>query len=407
MIRRGVAVSVAFVLAVGLLLPLRPFVLAAYHVQVAGRILASTRGMDAAMPLDPGNIQADLLPSADLSPVFAHLEAALENDDQFAQAWRLLGRAAARSGDYDRALSAFAECAKLRPGDPLIPVEKAAVHRTLLSSEPAQATQGLRQDWRDANISAHDLLLRGEEDRLAGEAGGALFWFDQALALDPTSGEAWFRTGQVHATEQDWLQAMEAFRKAERFLPNDGQVQFELGWALYKQAGDPTVAEPYLRRAVDLLPDDMWPTLRLAALLRADGRLAEALTLVRGAERAFPNDPWPLIYEGRILLELGEPDAALAPLQRATALAPPEAEAFYLLGQAATRQGRWEATIRDTQQAIALQPARDYYYVALGQAFRATGKVAEARGAFQQALRFNPQNVAAQQALAEIEGSAP
>ncbi len=407
MIRRAVAVSLTLLLTTGLLVWLRPFVLATYHVQAAGRILTGTLGPDATGPLDPSESPAGLLPAADLAPVFAHLEAALEADNRFAQAWRLLGRAAARSGDYNRAIDAFTECARLRPRDPLIPVEKAAVHRVLLATEPARAAEGLREDWRDADLSAHDLLLRGEADRLAGSSDDALFWFDQALALDPTFGEAWFRTGQVYAAQQDWRRAAEAFREAERSLPDDGQVQFEMGWALYEQTSDPAAAEPYLRRAVELLPDEMWPVLRLAAVLRAAGRLAEALDLARDAQHAFTDDPWPLIYEGRILLEQGEPDVALDPLQRATALTPPEAEAFYLLGQTYIRLGHWEQAIRASEQAIALKPAQDYYHVGLGQAYRAAGRLAEARDVFQKAIRINPQNESAQQALAEIEDAAP
>ncbi|NOZ05854.1 MAG: tetratricopeptide repeat protein [Chloroflexi bacterium] len=406
--RSGWTVAViGFVLFCGTILLLRHPLATFYHLEMGGHLLSATLGPEATGPLDPGTILRPA-PSPDrLIPAAEHFRAALNQDKENMQACRLLGRTAAWRGEYDTALTIFRYCRTIRPGDPLVPLEEAAVYRALARTDPQRARQGLREAWRDAGVSPAALIRHGEDERTAGNLDEALFWYDQALALDPGAGEAWYRIGLVRAAQMDWGGAVDAYQQAEATLPDDGHLQFEWGWAVYQQTGDARLGEPYLRRAVALLPDEMWPLLRLVALLRAEGRLDEAVELVHYAERRFPADPWPLIYEGRFALLRGNPQRARKTLQRVIEWFPPQAEAYFLVGQTYAQERNWPQAIAALQRAIALDPQHDYIFEALGQVYLASGQIAQARAAFEKALTQNAQNENALKGLQKTEEAHP
>ena len=402
-----IAAVIGFVLFHGTILLLRPRLTVLYHLEMGGHILSATLGSEAARPLDPGTILHSTPDPDRLIPAYDHFDAALHEDKTNLQACRLLARTAAYRGEYDTALTIFRYCGTIRPGDPLVPLEKIAVYRALAQSDPQRARQGMREAWSGAGVSLAALLRHGEDERTAGNLDEAIFWYDQVLALDPDSGEAWYRIGLVRAAQANWAGAIEAYQRAGALMPDNGHLQFEWGWAVYRQTGDARLAEPYLRRAVDLLPGDVWAPLRLAALLRAEGRMDEAMAVVHDAEQHFPAEPWPLIYEGRFDLFQGKWQQARKALQRVTEWFPPQAEAYFLVGLTYSQEKNWSRAIEELQRAITLEPDHDYFFEALGQAYLSSGRVAEARAAFEEALKQNPRNKDALQGLQKTEEAHP
>ena len=98
---------------------------------------------------------------------------------------------------------------------------------------------------RDANAAAvwnnlGVLELSARRPEAAADA------FRQAVAADPARGDAWQGLGAA-LVERDRPAAIDAWRRAERLLPRDYDLLFNLGVVLAESA-QPADALPYLER---------------------------------------------------------------------------------------------------------------------------------------------------------------
>jgi Flp pilus assembly protein TadD len=120
---------------------------------------------------------------------------------------------------------------------------------------------------REARVLFDELLARDPDDATtwnnlgvlefsSGRAAEAARAFRSAVAADPGRGDAWQGLGAA-LVDRDRPAAIEAWRKAERLLPDDYDLLFNLGMVL---AEGPTPAEalPYLERFVREAPRDRY-----------------------------------------------------------------------------------------------------------------------------------------------------
>jgi tetratricopeptide (TPR) repeat protein len=258
-------------------------------------------------------------------------------------------------------------------------------------------------------------LVLADSRRVQGDFAGALTAYQAALALKPSSADAQLGLGLVHALAGRNTEALAALRKAHELSRTDPDVLLELGrrlsgaeavamlqqavsgrpkWpeaelalataqlkagdaasaeaklkALLKQSPDSPIAiaqhgaalvalgryeeaEPKLKRALELIPNDFDTAFALAMLYEHTKRHEEAFTQYRNASDLKRENPDPLIAAARLGLALERPLLAGALLDKALERTPRSAQVLALYGEVLARRGDPKAARDFLQRAL-------------------------------------------------------
>lgn len=143
-------------------------------------------------------------------------------------------------------------------------------------------------------------------------------------------------------------------------------------------------AEPCLREAAALAPDDVrWPYY-LAQLYRDRGALEESAAFFEQVLRIQPEDPTTLFWLGDIRLEQGRPDEAEPLFARALALFPSSLSARYGLAQTALLEEDFRRAADLLEEILARNPEIGAVHYPLGMAYRGLGEDVRAEEHLQQ-----------------------
>jgi tetratricopeptide (TPR) repeat protein len=151
---------------------------------------------------------------------------------------------------------------------------------------------------------------------------------------------------------------------------------------------DPQHAEAL--RALGHIPRSANGHAQLAKSLASQGRLEEAVVLLRRAVQLAPVDATTLTNLGVALGMQGRHEEAIASLQSALELNPADARAHNNLGEALRRQGRLEEASAALRQAIRLRPDLSEAHNNLGLALFELGRIEQALACYRAALSLNP-----------------
>ena len=130
---------------------------------------------------------------------------------------------------------------------------------------------------------------------------------DRAMALQPDSGEAWLAQAMYdYRVLRQFSIALEAYREAQRRLPNDADVLEQMAH-VERRLGQRQAAERDYRAAAQLDPQNVDPLLALAELLANANRVPESndvierlLKLSPGNEEVLRQKAFNLQQEGRL-----------------------------------------------------------------------------------------------------------
>ncbi len=137
-------------------------------------------------------------------------------------------------------------------------------------------------------------------------------------------------------------------------------------------------AEPCLREAAGLAPDDVrWPYY-LAQLYRDRGALDESAAFFDQVLRIQPEDPTTLFWLGDIRLEQGRPEKAEPLFAQALALFPSSLSARYGLAQTALLEEDYRRAADLLEEILARNPEIGAVHYPLGMAYRGLGDDAKA-----------------------------
>ena len=185
------------------------------------------------------------------------------------------------------------------------------------------------------NSDAYVLYLRGREyqtrpDNFLQDFRSAARYFEQAIALDPNFALAHARLSAVTSQIYHWFEPTEATKQkahAEaleslRLQPNLGEGHAALGLYLYYEEADYEGALREFRLAAETLPNDGDVGLYIAAVLRRQGRLTEAIAAYKRAEAIDPRNQVTLYDASQTYFGLRDWSNALRGLNRVLQLAP-------------------------------------------------------------------------------------
>lgn len=297
---------------------------AARHLQRPREWLEASRGVWQLAPDTPrAHFQMHLvcLAEANVRSATEHLQRAIEQHPEYADAHVALGNLRWLAQDLDRAQAELEQAVALAPGDGralgLLAHFQVATGRgqpeleqlalkarampysglsyqlgrlyleTLKDLARAERFLALALEQSpelvDARRMLADLYLR------QGRNPEALALFRRIVELSPELGVAWNGLALGLAREGRTREALQAYAEAARLLPNEVSVFQGYGAALL-QAGDVGHALPLLQRALALQPEAGHTLFLLATALEEAGQHAEALDMARKAYERLPQD---------------------------------------------------------------------------------------------------------------------
>jgi tetratricopeptide (TPR) repeat protein len=293
------------------------------HVCTARALLVWRRSsravesIDRALALDPGNEEA-LLADAD--------------------AKRIQGDFAAAEKAYAALLARSPRCADAYLG---LGLSRSS------SNQPVEAVAALRQA---AAINGDDPDIQYElGQRVTGAE--AVAWLSKAVAGRPHWVDAEFALSTAKLNAGDAAGAEPGLAAYLKLNPNSGVAMAHRGAALVALARYAD-AEPVLRKALELIPNDYETSFSLARLYERTNRYEDAFTQYRNAADLKREVTEPLVAAARLGLQLNRPVLASALLDKALERAPKSAELLGLYGDVQAARG--DAKV-----------ARDYYQRAL------------------------------------------
>jgi tetratricopeptide (TPR) repeat protein len=149
-------------------------------------------------------------------------------------------------------------------------------------------------------------------------------------------------------------------------------------------------AASFIRRAIEVRPDDAMLHCNLGNALQAGGRLDEAITCYQRALGLQPGMYQAHHNLGQAYQSQYELDQAMACYRRALELKPDLAETWLCLGNVGFVQRKFAEAVDCYQRTLELEPSSVQAYANLAAVFTAEGKLAEAIASCEHAISIRP-----------------
>lgn len=252
---------------------------------------------------------------------------------------------------------------------------------------PPTAPRNLRGSNEDGRFTA--LLAEGNAYFEVAEFGRALNSYEQAVQLNPSSAEAFYRRGRARYALGEHELALADYQRSIALDPTfsrgyNGRGNYRLG------RGDFAGALADYDKAIQLDPKDSYPYLNRARL-RYDQR--EYTAALADAERSIalsPNDSLGFVMRAQIQIELGKTAQASADLERAVTINKRESAAYFWRAHIAQLASQHEQAVADYSQYIKLWDKDWAAYCNRGISFLNLGRHAEAEADFLAAQKLAP-----------------
>ncbi len=249
-----------------------------------------------------------------------------------------------------------------------------AIYEQILADVPGQPGALLK-------LASHDLD--------AGRAAKAIARLEQALDSARSQrlplADLWLTLARAHRMERDFPAARHAQDEAVAAGAAPFALVLERGNLALDQ-GDPALAEPAYRSALDIDPQSHAAWLDLALALQRQGRLKDANAAAETGLRYAPRSGGPLRIAASIALECGHAERAVALALDASQLDPRDLDSLVLLGVAQKTAGAAGAARSTLLAALDLAPADPNLLVSLGGVCLDLALAQEARTYLERAL---------------------
>ena len=312
-------------------------------------------------------------------------------------AWTNIGRMRLAAGDKDGALAALRQAQQIDPGnDAAATLALQLVEEGIADAEPALAAYLAGNALPEVRLAYARWLIDVQRPDAARPQ------VDRVARSHPDIAQTWLLQAslRLQAGLLDEAQAaLERFTQLIDALPADQRPERALTQAYLMQAqvaekrGDYALAERWLAR-ITSTDARLSVQARRAALLARQGRLEEALALVRAAPASDPDDErQKLQSEARILDLAGESARAYDALTRAATLAPEDNDLAYELAMLAEKIGRTADGEQILRAILARKSDHHHALNALGYSLADRGaNLQEARTLIARALAQAPED---------------
>lgn len=310
----------------------------------------------------------------------AFMEAA-EAGGESAELRLALGVALAEQGEYKKAIKQLKASVTMKPG---LAAANAALGDLLVTAGELESARDFLEDALAGD--KENTVARIGMGRLLyvkGDPLGASREFNRALDSDKENPQLIYNIAACLAAAGRLDEAVNRLEPLAK--ESDDPEMIRLVAEALQRSGKPERAQEYLARSADMGPVGDAAKIQLAASLREQGKLDEALAEITNAEKDAPNAPDVLMEKGRILEAMGSVDKAITALRAAAAANRSLPMPATLAGRLLIKQGQAKDALTLLKQAVTLPGAGAETRYWLGEAFLKTGKALLAIDVLQQA----------------------
>jgi tetratricopeptide (TPR) repeat protein len=179
--------------------------------------------------------------------------------------------------------------------------------------------------------------------------------YEKLLNNEPLNVQLLSLRGLVAQSLLRLERATEFFNRANQLLPNDPNIQLQLG-LLHTQMGDLTRANDFYQQAIQNSPNSVEPLVNYGNNLTKLHLFHEAFNVYQKALKINTNNAQIYFNMGTMFLEAMKPDNAIWWLEEAVRLDPAYAVAWNSLGVAHTEIGELKKAQVAYQKSVALDP---------------------------------------------------
>jgi TolB-like protein/DNA-binding winged helix-turn-helix (wHTH) protein/Tfp pilus assembly protein PilF len=231
---------------------------------------------------------------------------------------------------------------------------------------------------RRTNSEAYDALLQGRflhNKRAPAATQKALAYFQNAVAIDPGSADAWASLGDCYSSlggdqgiadpNSVRTQAREALEKALQLDPDLAEAHSSMGWYKMWYDWDSAGAERELLRGIELSPNNSAAHRYYAFYLRIRRRFDEALEQNNRAMDLSPLDILPQSHLAGIYAAQGKPDKVMEQANRVLEIDPNFTGVYKFIAGVCEARHQWPEAyaalehIKDTYRTAYLRGIAD------------------------------------------------
>ncbi len=182
-------------------------------------------------------------------------QAAVKLSENSVEAWRSLGYVLDQQGRRDEAVQAYDKAIALHPKLGYLYVGKGYVYLADGDYEKALAEFQRAVNVNPRSADGYDALGWGH--MLSGASDRAVLTLEKAIEIDPEYKPAYGHLAVAYYARRNYEKAVELFEKAIAMNQATPEYYYELGLSyIYKEPEDCTSAVPWLRKALEINPDN-------------------------------------------------------------------------------------------------------------------------------------------------------
>ena len=316
---------------------------------------------DAALQIDPGNLQAKLIRTNALAEIRrlpearTELLALVKQHPDSAEAGLQLGTIQLRTGQFREAEELFIALRKKFPADvrPLMGLSDtyAVQNQFDKASEVLQAELTKNPERLDLRGALGNVAYRARQYDVA------IRQFQSILLKRPDAADVCFKLGLSYVAKGDIDSAIRTFEQARKLKPNDPAAYLQIA-LLYEKTGKQAQAKPLYQEILKLQPDHPIALNNLAYIIaETGGDMDQALAFAQRAHQRMPASPEIADTLGWIYIKKNLADNAISVLRDLITKQPDVATYHYHLGMALYQRGDKPQARKELQSALERKPS--------------------------------------------------
>ncbi len=253
---------------------------------------------------------------------------------------------------------------------------------------------------KEARIAKH--RERAEESYRSGEFEAAIIHGLNVLRLTSSDAPTLRILGLAHSQSGHPVQAFPFLRRAAELLPDDVEVRTKLA-SIYLLMGDYNQVRTNAGAVLDRQPTDLAALKLWCGAASTVGEVDEALKRLEGVADKISDQAALQLMRGRLHLVHKDLNSAERAFQEAAALAPESTEAQLVLGELYLKEGNTNLAGNAFQKAAQQGTNSLHGSFRWAEFKRETGDLAESKRLLEELVQANPEYSAAAYRLAQIE----